>query len=215
MVRWLIEKIKSEGFRAVFYKSLRYVYRKFLFVYHDVVMFESSTEELKSHCSRIVFPRDELAVREATLDDLRSLSCFTTQKEKDAFLIDAEKRFSEGKKCFCAFLEGIPVFYGWVALACGTAPITEVDREYSVPQNAIYIYNCFTVPEYRGNKIYPRAILYMAKSFAATDIVQIGSLKHNIPSISAIRKLGFKEIGHFLYIKILGLHWTVASRSLK
>src|ERR1700756_3464111 len=99
------------------------------------------------------------------LPDLPPLPAFSAQITTDTSLIAhvthlsrqaINRRMREGNQPYIAFLEQIPVAYGWVATREGG--ITELQFSFSVSKRNVYLWDFLTLPEWRGKGIYPHLL---------------------------------------------------------
>ena len=107
---------------------------------------------------------------------------------------EAEQRLSDGQACAVARHGRDIVAYCW--LTCAPAWAGEIDR-FVVPGPAdVYLYEAFTLPEWRGRALFP-ALLGRLVSFALARGRQralIFVLASNRPSRRAIERAGFREV---------------------
>jgi hypothetical protein len=80
--------------------------------------------------------------------------------------------------------------------------IGEINRIINTPNNCIYIFNCYTFPEYRGKGLYP-LMLHFLKNEYKNYTQYIAVLDNNIPSLKVIKKSNFEKVGNYEYKKVL------------
>lgn len=67
-------------------------------------------------------------------------------KDEKAFT----SRLRAGDRCFCAFLDDLPVHARWVAMR--PVRIPELDRWFVPGKQEAYVYDSFTAPDFRGRR---------------------------------------------------------------
>jgi Acetyltransferase (GNAT) family len=67
------------------------------------------------------------------------------------------QRFDNGRHCYVGRIEGRLVTYGWVTF--DEEDIGELSLSIRLKAGEAYIWNCATLPAYRGQRLYP-ALLY-------------------------------------------------------
>jgi hypothetical protein len=82
--------------------------------------------------------------------------------------------------------------------------ISEINRYFSPPAGSIYIYNCFTINEFRGKGLFTIMLGYLGQQYQM-QVQYISVLSHNHLSYKVIKKSLFMEIGHIHYLKFLFL----------
>ena len=63
------------------------------------------------------------------------------------------KRFDAGKRCYIGNVEGVLATYGWVTF--DQELIGELGLHIRLSPGEAYIWDCATLPEYRGLRLYP------------------------------------------------------------
>lgn len=119
----------------------------------------------------------------------------------------AERRVKQGNLCFLAYVGEKIVHYRWIAF--GETEMDATPRsahlwKVRISSDSAYMFDAFTVPEYRGLGIGPyvfnEALDYLnkkqiSKLFALID-------KDNWPSIRAAEKMGYRLVGEIILRKI-------------
>lgn len=111
---------------------------------------------------------------------------------------DVRRRLLSHHRPYVASLGGVPVAYGWVALA--GADIGELDVQFTLPQGDRYLWDFKTLPAWRGRGIYPRllqAILHTEARDAAR--FWIIHAPENGASQAGIEKAGFRIAGELSF----------------
>lgn len=122
-------------------------------------------------------------------------------------------RMRDSEHCYVAYLDNRPVSYAWFSRK-------EWVREYyndllHLRPGEIYIHDAYTIPELRGQNIYP-----LLKAQGARELAQRSGAKsvlsyvkvQNHASLNASRKLGGKKVGWFGYLRFFGKHIPLVVR---
>jgi len=182
-------------------------------------MLDSLKSRLRA-MSRSIFRREKIFVFERTLTD----ACFKIEAkvEVDArpaqhddfpkiskrfkkFDTIAEERFKIGHICIVSDMHGDIVHLKWIAF--NEAYAGELERKLRIDPDSAYIYDTYTVPEYRGLGIAPKV---MEKAFSylyerGIRKVYVCIRHNNFPSLRAAQKEGFRKIGSITYTRIFML----------
>ncbi|HLG65781.1 MAG TPA: GNAT family N-acetyltransferase [Ktedonosporobacter sp.] len=110
------------------------------------------------------------------------------------------QRFERGCKCYLGKIEREIATYGWVSFA--DEHIGELDLTIRMPANNAYIWDCATLPAYRGLRLYPALLAYILNELEAEGIVRvwIGADEDNVASQKGMALAGFRpmiDIGLF------------------
>jgi GNAT superfamily N-acetyltransferase len=101
-----------------------------------------------------------------------------------------QARFDEGARCYVAFLDDIPVGYGWVGTKVGH--IREVGLEWTLGEPDCVLWDFVTLPAYRGRGVYPHLLQAIIRAeLAHTERFWIGHQGQNVASQRGIQKAGF------------------------
>ena len=120
--------------------------------------------------------------------------------------IDAEKIFGPGDMCIVGEVAGRIVHWTWFALNGNY--VMEMEKRIQMPSlDSAYVYAGYTVPEYRGLRIAPKAEEEMYNHLHNRGIKRVFGLieSSNFPSLKYHRSIGFRKIGTIRFIRILGL----------
>ena len=72
-------------------------------------------------------------------------------------------------------------------------------------KNELFITNCYTDPEFRGCRLYPFALSFIAKSLK--DYVIWGGVRNNnIASIKGLERAGFKKVANVSKTRVFGIY---------
>ncbi len=144
--------------------------------------------------------------RDDRLPDLAPLPSFSVHLSTDAQLIarladlslqKVDSRFQNGSRLYLAFVDEIPVAYGWVATERGN--MREVQVSFKLPARNCYLWDFLTLPAWRGRGIYPRllqAIIRQETHFF--DRFWIGTVPGNTAAEHSIINAGFHFVADFV-----------------
>jgi ribosomal protein S18 acetylase RimI-like enzyme len=116
------------------------------------------------------------------------------------------KRFEAGKRCYIGNVEGVLATYGWVTF--DEELIGELGLRIRLAPGEVYIWNCATLPEYRGLRLYPALLWHMINELRAQGLrrIWIGADTDNLPSQVGIRLCGFHPTADFVLDYALALY---------
>jgi RimJ/RimL family protein N-acetyltransferase len=101
-------------------------------------------------------------------------------------------RFQMGNRLYIAFMDEIPVAYGWVATQEGS--MSDLQFSFTIPSRNGYLYSFLTIPEWRGRGIYPHLLQSIIHQEQQIDRFWIGYIPNNEASGRGISKAGFREV---------------------
>jgi GNAT superfamily N-acetyltransferase len=101
--------------------------------------------------------------------------------------VSARRR--DGHRPYVAYLDGMPVAYGWVATR--TASIGELNLTITLPYSDRYLWDFATLPAYQGRGVYPRLLQAILRQEAEARRFWIIYAPENLPSGAGMRKAGF------------------------
>jgi GNAT superfamily N-acetyltransferase len=104
------------------------------------------------------------------------------------------RRFSTGRHCYVARVEGKIASYGWMTF--DEERIGELDLIIRLDKGEAYIWDCATLPAYRGRRLYPALLAHMlgALQSAGFQRVWIGTDADNLPSQSGVALIGCQPV---------------------
>ena len=115
------------------------------------------------------------------------------------------KMLESGNTCIIAETHGEFVHWTWVAF--NEAFVTEIERKIRIESDSAYVYAVYTVPEYRGLGIAPKAmekiLSYLHERGNKKAYVLIRP--NNFPALRYAHKVGFKKIGMIRFVKLCKL----------
>lgn len=104
-------------------------------------------------------------------------------------------RLAGQRRCFVLRADGQIAAYGWATR--GVEQVGELERRFNLREDEAYIWDCGTLPAWRGRRLYSALVSRMARQLAAEGLARIwiGASLQNRPSIGGIANAGF---GHVL-----------------
>jgi GNAT superfamily N-acetyltransferase len=109
------------------------------------------------------------------------------------------RRFQTGRRCHCLRAAGHIVAYGWATR--GAEWVGELEREFRLGDDEVYIWDCATLPAWRGQRCYTVLLNQMLRQFHQEGAARIwiGASRQNRPSIQGIMRAGFQHIVDVIY----------------
>jgi ribosomal protein S18 acetylase RimI-like enzyme len=116
-----------------------------------------------------------------------------------------ERRFDGGRRCFVAWDGTQIASYGWVSQ--GRESVGEMERTFHMQSGEAYIWDCVTLPQYRGRGLYSALLGSMLAELRGAGVgrVWIGASLDNQPSIKGFARAGFQPVIEMTYLRLLGL----------
>ncbi|MBI2368767.1 MAG: GNAT family N-acetyltransferase [Deltaproteobacteria bacterium] len=116
-----------------------------------------------------------------------------------------EERLDKGDRCCVGVREDRVAGYCW--LGRGEVSVAEIHRSILVAPDEVYYYDAYTVPECRGQNIFPALLARMLEADRAQGLARalIFAMSTNHPSRRAISKAGFQHFRDVEMITVLGL----------
>jgi ribosomal protein S18 acetylase RimI-like enzyme len=116
-----------------------------------------------------------------------------------------QQRFDGGRRCFATWGDARIVAYGWVSQ--GRECVGELERAFRMQPGEAYIWDCATLPDYRGRGVYSALLGYMLAELRGAGVgrVWIGAALDNRPSIKGFENAGFQPAIELIYRRVLGL----------
>jgi ribosomal protein S18 acetylase RimI-like enzyme len=120
-----------------------------------------------------------VAYREARPEDAGPLA--EAMGARDQTVV--EQRFAGARRCFAAWDGSRVAAYGWASQ--GDEYVGELERTFRLQAGEAYIWDCATLPEYRGRRLYSALLDYMVAELrgAGAGRIWIGASLDNLPSI--------------------------------
>ena len=104
------------------------------------------------------------------------------------------QRFERGSRCYIARADARIVAYGWISF--DEEEIGELGLRMRLNQGEAYIWDCGTLPAYRGKRLYPALLGYMLSEMqkAGVQRVWIGTDADNLPSQVGVALAGCQPV---------------------
>jgi len=105
-----------------------------------------------------------------------------------------QQRFSADKHCYGGKIEGEIATYGWVTF--DQENIGELDLNIHLAPDAAYIWDCATLPAYRGQHLYAALLAYIVRALHTMSLrhAWIGADADNLPSQAGMVRAGFRPV---------------------
>lgn len=163
-------------------------------------VFETDTNEPHLCDSRIQATFEE--IRSAETDALAEAMSMSVAHLK-------QERFIGNRRCFILKAGGRIATYGWVSL--GAEVVGELERTFQLRKTDAYIWDCVTLPDYRGMRCYSAFLSYVMNQLhkEGTPRIWIGASRQNVPSVKGIVNAGFSHTLDLTYRRLgpLTLLW--------
>jgi GNAT superfamily N-acetyltransferase len=121
---------------------------------------------------------------------------------------EAAERLREGQACAVARHGGHVVAYCWLAVT--PVPVAEIDRVVVPGAEEVYLYDAFTIPEWRGRGLFTTLLLelltYMRRRGRKRALIFV--LARNEASRRAIERGGFRLFQTVSRVELLGLRFV-------
>ena len=104
------------------------------------------------------------------------------------------QRFSAGKHCYAARIENEIATYGWVTF--DQENIGELGLNFHLAPGDAYIWDCATLPAYRGQRLYAALLAYIVRALHEMGLRRawIGADAANLPSQAGMVRAGFRPV---------------------
>src|SRR5258708_20869845 len=113
------------------------------------------------------------------------------------------QRFDNGRHCYVGRIEGTVATYGWVTF--DEEDIGELSLSIRLKAGEAYIWNCATLPAYRGQRLYPALLTHVVGELHRQGVrrVWICTDADNLPSQSGIVLAGMQPIRAVFITRVL------------
>jgi len=110
-------------------------------------------------------------------------------------------RFRLGRHCYIGRSEGRLVTYGWITF--DEELIGGLDLRVRLLPGEAYIWDCATLPGYRGQRLYPALLAHMQRELqhAGYQRIWIGMDADNLASQAGVRRAGFQHVIDILQVR--------------
>jgi len=112
------------------------------------------------------------------------------------------QRFDHGRHCYVGRFEGVIVTYGWVTF--DREEIGELNLSIQLNAGEAYIWDCATLPAYRGRRFYPALLVHIIGELQRQGLhrIWIGTDSANLPSQVGMVIAGFQPIGEIVLSRV-------------
>jgi GNAT superfamily N-acetyltransferase len=136
-------------------------------------------------------PLPGLAIRAG--DDVTLLATLTRLS-----VAEIRERLDQRHQPYVALYGRQPVAYGWVAREQAT--VGEIERTFAVPARMRDLWDFVTLPEWRGQGVYPRLLQAILAQEHAAEQFWIIHAPENRPSARGIVRSGFAQVGELSFL---------------
>jgi GNAT superfamily N-acetyltransferase len=153
----------------------------------------------------ICLARVEVTFTEAGVADINNL--VVAMNLPDATVI--QQRLQNNRRCFTLKIAGQVAAYGWVTH--GIENVGELERQFNLYNDEAYIWDCGTVPAWRGQRLYSALLSHMIYHLHGEGVsrIWIGASRLNQPSVQGFVNAGFQPVVDVIYRRFyrLTLFW--------
>ncbi len=114
-------------------------------------------------------------------------------------------RFGAGRRCYTARVAGEIAAYGWVSF--DDEQIGELNLRIRLLPGEVYIWDCFTAPQYRGKHLYSALLAHILNELRLEGWRRawIGADLDNLASQKGIARAGFHHLANLVVERVLAL----------
>ncbi len=116
----------------------------------------------------------------------------------------AATRFARGVRCFVVRIDDAIAGYGW--LSVGPEWIGETQLEIRPGRGEGYLWNCFTVPEFRRRGVFRSLLLGISDHARRLGLQRLWIGSVAVPAEKAVGPAGFKPVFRSTILSVAGLH---------
>jgi hypothetical protein len=118
------------------------------------------------------------------------------------------QRFARGCHCYAGRSDGNLATYGWVTF--DEEGIGELGLNYRLKAGEAYIWDCATLPAYRGLRLYPTLLAYILCELQSLGLYRawIGADTDNLASQSGLALVGFQPV-----VDVVITHFSTARQA--
>ena len=115
------------------------------------------------------------------------------------------QRFEAGRRCYAARVEGTLAAYGWVSF--NEEYIGELRLRIRLAPGEAYIWDCVTMPAYRGQRLYTALLAHIGGELWAERLCRlwIGVDTENVPSQNGVARAGFLPVADLVVARALAM----------
>ena len=110
-----------------------------------------------------------------------------------------QQRLRSNRRCFSLRVAGQIIAYGWVTH--GVEYVGELERQFQLRDEETYIWDCGTVPGWRGQRCYSALLSHIIYQLheEGTPRIWIGASRQNRPSVQGFINAGFQWVLDLTY----------------
>lgn len=151
-----------------------------------------------SDSPRTIAPRLAVRFGEVSPTNAQALAIAMGARELDLI----RERLASGRQAFAAFVDDEVAAYCWVSRA--PEYIGEQDREIKIAADEAYIWDCATLPPYRGQHLYSALLSHILSALRADGVrrVWIGTAVSNRASLRGFRNSGFVPLITLTFLRV-------------
>jgi len=169
-----------------------------LFMQHMGILWMVDLSDLIAAVPAVGAPRAPVVFEAAGLEQVGELAeamgygSSTGEKERTAEVV--RQRFATGRSCYVGRVEGRLATYGWVTF--DEEKIGELGLSIRMEPGEAYIWNCGTLADFRGRRLYPALVTYIVEALQKDGLrrVWIGTDADNFPSQSGLALTSFQPV---------------------
>lgn len=127
------------------------------------------------------------------------------------------QRLQNQRRCFILKMGDQIATYGWVT--AGVECVGELERQFHLHDNELYIWDCATVPAWRGQRCFSALLSQIVYRLHDEGYPRfwIGASRQNQPSIRSFANAGFKPVIDVIYrrfyrLTLLWIHQAPSPR---
>ena len=184
--RRALEILRREGMRALWFRGLgQTMYRR------AVVLVLPLDQPVVRATARA-----DVVVERLTQADVDEYATF----RPDTAASEAHRRLAAGHLCFVARHDGRIVHACWAAT--GSAWVEYLRRDLVLPERAVYHYDSYTTPAFRGRNISAVRVSEAARHFRASGYDRVIAIvvPENRTAFRPLEKAGYRRVGTIGYV---------------
>lgn len=114
-------------------------------------------------------------------------------------------RLQGNRRCFSLRVADQIATYGWVTH--GVEWVGELERDFHLHEDEVYIWDCVTVPAWRGQRFYSALLSHIIYRLHQEGVPRlwIGVSRQNQPSVRGFANAGFKPVVDLTYRRFFRL----------
>lgn len=145
--------------------------------------------------------RVEIAFKELGADEVDDLAIAMNLPSPQLI----QQRLQRNRRCFIGTVEGQIATYGWVTH--GVERVGELERKFLLCDDEAYIWDCVTLPAYRGQRCYSALLSHIIYQLHGEGVprIWIGASLPNDPSVRGFANAGFQPVLELTYRRLYRL----------